>query len=105
MTEKLFLILSFVVIIEALVEYVKGFIDSAQTKEWRTIIIQLSALIIAVVVCCVAKVNIFDYLGFDINATFGCIVTGVFASRGSNVVHDVIKRIELIKGSKVNINE
>lgn len=98
MSDKLFFIIAFAIIIEALIEYVKGFVQSVQTKEWRTIIIQISSLIIGIIVCCLAKVNIFDILGFDVHYMVGCVITGIFASRGSNYIHDIMKKIQSVKG-------
>ena len=94
MSEKILFVLFFAIIVEALIEYVKNFISAMQTKEWRTIIIQISSLIISVAVCCVAQVNLVNIFGFEVNNTFGCVVTGVFASRGSNYVHDLIKKLQ-----------
>jgi hypothetical protein len=98
MSDNIFFIISFAIIIEALIEYVKGIINSIHTKEWRTIIIQMSALAIGITVCCIANVNLFSYLGFDINVLFGRVITGVFASRGSNYIHDLIKKLQPVDG-------
>jgi hypothetical protein len=83
-----FIILVFAITIEALVEYVKSF--SAQDK--RAIIIQLGAAAASVFLCFLAGVDLYAALGVSLPVA-GTIFTGIFVSRGTNYINDLIGRL------------
>lgn len=92
------LILALSVLVEAIVEYAKSIEKMFTEKNYRTAVTQLSAAIIAIVLCFAANANLFATLGITFAAPWiGTALTGLFASRGANFVSDLIKRIQRIK--------
>lgn len=92
------LILALSVLVEAIVEYAKSIEKMFTEKNYRTAVTQLSAAIIAIVLCFAANANLFAALGITFAAPWiGTALTGLFASRGANFVSDLIKRIQRIK--------
>ena len=89
----LFIVLA--VIVEALVEYVKTIIVMEDKK---AIAIQLSALIVSVTLCLLAGADVFSELGVAFQVPYvGCVLTGVFASRGANYASDLVGRLRSVK--------
>ena len=55
---------------------------------------RLGAILLAVFVCVVAKVDLFNYVGVELPLIVGSILTGILCSRGANFIHDLIKKIQ-----------
>ena len=54
----------------------------------------IGALILSVLVCVLARVNIFELLGVELACNIvGSILTGVIVSRGANFVNDLFGRL------------
>lgn len=64
---------------------------------------RLGALIISIVVAVGTKINIFEILDFEMFSILGSILTGVLISRGANVVHDLLKKIQNLSETKTNL--
>lgn len=64
---------------------------------------RLGALIISIVVAVGTKINIFEILDFEMFGILGSILTGVLISRGANVVHDLLKKIQNLSETKTNL--
>lgn len=64
---------------------------------------RLGALIISIVVAVGTKINIFEILDFEMFGILGSILTGVLISRGANVVHDLLKKIQSLSENKPNL--
>lgn len=89
----LFVVLA--VIVEALVEYAKTVIAMTDKK---SVIIQLSALAVSITLCCLSGADILAQLGVTFAVPYiGCILTGVFASRGANYASDLIGKLTAAK--------
>lgn len=60
---------------------------------------RLGALIVSVIVAIGTKINLFEILDFEIFPILGSVLTGILISRGANVLHDLLTKIqELSKG-------
>ncbi len=91
-----FLFLVLAVITEGLVEYAKTLIAMSNRK---TMIIQLSALAVSIVLCVLSRADILAQLGVTFTVPYvGCILTGVFASRGANYASDFMGKLTKTKG-------
>lgn len=96
--ENIVLILIMAIVVEALVEYGKTIGKAFTAGEAKTAVTQIMAIVVAVMLCLVANANLFSALGINLGYEWvGVVLTGIFASRGSNYVSDLVKRIQ---GSK-----
>ena len=96
--EMILLFIVLAVVVEALVEYVKTIVS----MDRQAIILQLSALAVSIFLCLIAKADVFKQLGVTFYLPYvGCVLTGVFASRGSNYASDIIGRL---RGAKQDSN-
>ena len=92
--EGIVLIVVLAIVVEALVEYGKSFLEACRSGGWRAIVLQLVALLAAVLLCFAAGADLFNTLGVEFAAPWiGTLLTGIFASRGSNYVNDLIGKI------------
>ena len=88
------LIVVLAIVVEALVEYGKSFLEACHSGGWRAIVLQLVALLAAVLLCFAAGADLFAVLGVEFAVPWiGTLLTGIFASRGSNYVNDLIGKI------------
>lgn len=101
--DMVFLIIVVAITVEGLVEWAKS-IHKAWAERTKdrvsAVVIQLCALAAAVFLCLVFKADLYSYLGIVVPARFWwvtCGLTGIFASRGSNYISDLIGRLR--KGS------
>ncbi len=79
--------------VEAMVEYSKSLQASVTAGGWKTIIIQLLAVVIAVCLCLLANVDVFAVFGVPLGDVGGCVLTGVLVARGSNYLADFLQRV------------
>lgn len=85
------------ILVEALVEYGKTIITAVGNKEYKTAGTQLTAIVLAVLLCFSVSADIFTALGINFAIPgLGTLLTGIFASRGSNYVSDIVKKIQSI---------
>jgi hypothetical protein len=78
-------------IVEALIHTLKPAYDP--DKGWNKD--ALFALIVGVLVCSLTNVDLFSAVGLNIQIPYvGAALTGILASRGSNVVHDIFKFVQ-----------
>ncbi|RME87651.1 MAG: hypothetical protein D6770_08900 [Anaerolineae bacterium] len=77
--------------VEAIVQTIKPLYDPE--KGWnRNVLLALAG---GIIVCVLTGVDLFAQLGLAIPIPYvGSVLTGIIASRGSNVVHDVFKFVE-----------
>ena len=79
------------VTVEGLVEYTKGVITH---NDWRSVVVCLGALAVSVALCLLSGADVFGYLGVQFSwKPLGCVLTGVFASRGANYFSDLVGRL------------
>lgn len=92
--EGIVLIVVLAIVVEALVEYGKSLATACRSGGWRAIVLQLVALLAAVLLCFAAGADLFAVLGVEFAVPWiGTLLTGIFASRGSNYVNDLIGKI------------
>lgn len=90
----IFLIIVVAVTVEALVEYGKSIWQLFAEKNKKSIALQLCALAGGIVLCLVTGADIYSPIGIVFKYLgVGCLLTGVFASRGANYVSDLIGRL------------
>lgn len=64
---------------------------------------RLGALIVSIIVAVGTKINIFEILDFEMFGILGSVLTGILISRGANVVHDLLKKIQNLSETKINL--
>lgn len=57
---------------------------------------RLGALIVSIIVAVATKINLFEMLEFETPLVLGSILTGILISRGANVLHDLLKKIQAL---------
>jgi hypothetical protein len=78
-------------LVEALIQTLKPIYD----KQNGFNIDKIISIIVGILVCVAARVDLFAELGFMVEIPYlGYILTGVIASRGSNFVHDIFKFVQ-----------
>lgn len=56
------------------------------------------AILVGIILAFVVEADIIQILGFEKSIPYvGIILTGILLSRGSNWIHDIIKKIEALK--------
>lgn len=89
-----FLILVVAITVEGLVEYGKSVVKLATEKDKKPLVLQLSALAGGILLCLLTGADLYSALGVVFKYPgVGCLLTGIFASRGSNYVSDLIGRL------------
>ena len=82
------------IVVEALTEYAKAVICLFSRKEYKTAITQLAAMVCSVVLCILTEADLFAVVGtVFVYPWVGWVLTGIFASRGSNYLNDLISRL------------
>ena len=70
-------------------------------QEGKVSIDRIGALIVSIIVSMATQLNIFDILNFDITVPFvGSFLTGILISRGANVIHDLLNKIQELTNKK-----
>lgn len=57
---------------------------------------RLGALIVSIIVALGTKIDLFQVLDFEIAQVLGSILTGILISRGANVLHDLLNKIQAL---------
>ena len=100
----LLLVLVVAVTVEALVEYGKSIFNLAVEKDKKTLVLQLCAVVGGMALCLLTGADIYSGLGVAFKYPgVGCLLTGVFASRGANYVSDFIGKLSNV-GSRLPEN-
>lgn len=64
-------------------------------KEGKFSVSMLGALLLGMLVCILAKIDVFTMVGIDISIkVIAYILTGIIVSRGANFVNDLFKRLK-----------
>lgn len=66
---------------------------------------RLGALIISIVVALGTKINLFEILDFEMAQVLGSILTGILISRGANVLHDLLNKIQALSETKNTLGD
>ena len=91
--EKISLILTIAVLLEALVEYCKTVYKTFENGEIKLGITQAVTVIAGIGFAYLFGLKLFETLGIEVNQYADMILTGVVISRGSNYASDLIKRL------------
>lgn len=95
------LILALAVTVEAMVEYVKSVVKMVTERNVKTLITQLSALAVSILLCFAAGADLYAALGLSFSIPgIGIVLTGIFASRGANYVSDLVRKLRDIGETK-----
>ncbi len=85
------LFLTLAVTVEGLVQYIKTLAQG----EKKAAGIQLGALVIAVGLCILSGADVYGALGITFSVPYvGCVLTGIFASRGANYASDILGKLQ-----------
>jgi hypothetical protein len=88
------LVIMLAITVEGLIEYAKSIVKLATEKDKRPLLIQLCALAVAIGLAILAGADFYSAFGVNFAlAWVGTVLTGVFLSRGSNYVSDLIGRL------------
>lgn len=94
--EKIEIIVIFSVLVEAVTNIVKSVYKKDEGMQLPVII----SLVIAITCAIIFNIDMFKALGFDTTVPYaGSILTGIIASRGSNMIHELYNKIS---GGKSN---
>ncbi len=66
---------------------------------------RLGALIVSIVLALGTKMNIFEILDFEMAQVLGSILTGILISRGANVLHDLLNKIQALSETKNTLGD
>ena len=67
-------------------------------QEGKLSISRIGSLVISIIICAIAKVDIFPVVGVSMSIPFiGSILTGIVVSRGANFVNDLFSKLKGVK--------
>ncbi len=93
--EGLLMVAAVSVTVEALVEYIKVFIKIFSKGRTGPMVTQLIAVAIGIAVCFSCNADVYAAVGIIfVWPPLGCILTGVFVSRGANYLNDLVRRLQ-----------
>lgn len=77
------------ILVEAIWENIKMIYQNKKLS-----VSMIGSLIISIIICCIANVDVFPMIGFDMSIpVVGSIFTGIICSRGANLVSDLFSKI------------
>ena len=92
--DMILLALAMAVTVEGLIEYVKTLGKAVLEKAWKTAAMQGCALALGIALCFAVGADLYAALGVTFALPWvGTLLTGIFASRGSNYLSDLIGRL------------
>lgn len=93
------------VTVEGLIEYAKTIGKAVQGGQVKTAATQAVAIVLGVLLCLAVGADVYGALGVTFALPWvGTVLTGIFASRGSNYISDLAKRLQtVLSGSAVSI--
>lgn len=85
------------VTVEALIEYVKQIAKALNSGEIKAAATQVVSILLGVLLCLAVGADVYGALGVAFAVPWvGTVLTGIFASRGSNYISDLAKRLQNI---------
>lgn len=91
------------VTVEGLIEYAKSIGKAVADGQRKTAVTQAAAIALGVALCLATGADIYAALGVQFAAPapwIGVALTGIFASRGSNYLSDLAKRLQTVLAGK-----
>lgn len=93
--DMILLALAMAVTVEGLIEYIKTLGKAVLEKAWKTAVTQGCALALGVALCFAVGADLYAALGVTFALPWvGPLLTGIFASRGSNYVSDIVSKLQ-----------
>ncbi len=94
--DAFFTLLVTAILSEGIWEILKKLIPGKVKESLKNYINLIGSLAIGILIAFITDVNIFSMLNIDFNwHAVGVILTGILISRGSNYMHDIIKKLNL----------
>ena len=89
--------------VEGLIEYAKTVGKAVSDGQWKLFATQVASIVIGVLLCLAVGADVYAASGVTFSLPWiGTALTGVFASRGSNYISDLAKRLQtVLAGSTV----
>lgn len=89
--------------VEGLIEYAKTVGKAVSDGQWKLFVTQVASIVIGVLLCLAVGADVYAALGVTFALPWiGTVLTGIFASRGSNYISDLAKRLQtVLAGSSV----
>ena len=95
--DMIVLVLMMAVTVEGLIEYGKTVGKAMLDKQYKTAITQGTALTLSVLLCFAVGADFYAVLNVQFTLPWvGCLLTGIFASRGANFVSDLFKKLQTL---------
>ena len=95
--DMIVLVLMMAVTVEGLIEYGKTVGKAMLDKQYKTAITQGTALILSVLLCFAVGADFYAVLNVQFTLPWvGCLLTGIFASRGATFVSDLFKKLQTL---------
>lgn len=89
------------VTVEALIEYVKQIAKALSSGEVKAAATQVVSILLGVLLCLAVGADVYGALGVAFAVPWvGTLLTGIFASRGSNYLSDFAKRLQTVLAGK-----
>lgn len=89
------------VTVEALIEYVKQIAKALSSGEIKAAATQVVSILLGVLLCLAVGADVYGALGVAFAVSWvGTVLTGIFASRGSNYLSDLAKRLQTVLAGK-----
>ena len=101
--ESLYIMVIGSILVETLVEIVKGFFKADKKPNWNLIL----GAVLGVVICVSCRIDILEYLDIACDIPYlGMVISGLLISRGSNLFHDFMKKItEIAHNGDIEVTE
>lgn len=85
------------VTVEALIEYIKQIAKALSSGKVKAATTQVASILLGVLLCLAVGADVYSALGVAFAVPWvGTVLTGIFASRGSNYISDLAKRLQNI---------
>ncbi|MBQ9387130.1 MAG: hypothetical protein IJU01_00535 [Lachnospiraceae bacterium] len=89
---KFLVIVAIAIVIETLTEYLKRMLPELASHTW---VVLLLTVVLGITAAIAFNADIFAELGFDSDIPlFGRVITGLLCAGGSNMIYDIISRIQ-----------
>lgn len=99
--DMILLALAMAVTVEGLIEYIKTVGKAVLEKAWKTAATQGCALALGIALCLAVGADLYAPLGVTFALGWvGPALTGIFASRGSNYLSDLVSRLRSLGGGQ-----
>lgn len=86
--------ISITILIEAVIEYIKSILKMFTKKEYKTAVTQVFVIIISIIICFLADVDLFEKILGMANKNLSVVLSGIVVSRGANYVSDLLARLK-----------